>query len=97
MYDSKHDTLDHIMSVRDKMYLAISLLTNRALEHDRTKLSEEEKPYFDKYTPLLKETTYGSEEYFGYLKELKVALRHHYDCNSHHPEHYENGINGMCL
>jgi len=26
-----------------------------------------------------------------------VALKHHYENNSHHPEHYPNGINGMSL
>lgn len=39
----------------------------------------------------------GSEEYKEYLKELKVALDHHYQNNSHHPEHYENGVNGFDL
>jgi hypothetical protein len=24
-------------------------------------------------------------------------VKHHYEVNSHHPEHYENGINGMTL
>jgi hypothetical protein len=26
---------------------------------------------------------------------MGAALRHHFDANSHHPEHYPNGINGM--
>jgi hypothetical protein len=28
---------------------------------------------------------------------LEVALNHHYANNSHHPQHYENGINGFDL
>ena len=40
---------------------------------------------------------YGSDEYNQSLAELKPALEHHYQNNSHHPEHYENGINGMDL
>jgi Family of unknown function (DUF5662) len=28
---------------------------------------------------------------------LKVALDHHYLHNTHHPEHYPNGIDGMSL
>ena len=28
---------------------------------------------------------------------LKPMLDHHYARNSHHPEHYENGVNGMDL
>ena len=25
------------------------------------------------------------------------ALKHHYEVNSHHPEHYDNGVAGMSL
>jgi Family of unknown function (DUF5662) len=28
---------------------------------------------------------------------LKIALDHHYLQNTHHPEHYQNGIDGMSL
>jgi hypothetical protein len=31
------------------------------------------------------------------LDGLKVALDHHYRNNSHHPEHYTNGVNGFDL
>jgi len=31
------------------------------------------------------------------LAELKPALDHHYSHNSHHPEHYENGIDDFTL
>lgn len=31
------------------------------------------------------------------LKELQVALQHHYANNSHHPEHYVDGVNGYDL
>lgn len=27
--------------------------------------------------------------------EGKAAIQHHYSKNSHHPEHYGNGVNGM--
>ena len=39
----------------------------------------------------------GSDEYEEALKRLGVALKHHYANNSHHPEHYENGVDGMNL
>ena len=48
-------------------------------------------------TPKLIGLTYGSQEYKDSLKELGPALQHHYKHNSHHPEHYENGIDGMSL
>ena len=52
---------------------------------------------FDEFTPKLKDCTYGSDEYKEFLKGLKVALDHHYKNNSHHPEHYKNGVNGFDL
>lgn len=52
---------------------------------------------FDKWTPILKALEYGSEEYKKSLEKLKVALNHHYENNSHHPEYYEDGIDGMDL
>jgi len=72
-------------------------LWERSQRHDESKLQSPEKELFDKYTPLLKETTYGSEEYNQYLKEMGVALQHHYEHNSHHPEHYEWGVHDMNL
>ena len=72
-------------------------MIRRANVHDNSKLESPEKELFDEFTPKLKGCTYGSEEYKEYLKELKVALDHHYQNNSHHPEHYENGVNGFDL
>lgn len=96
-YDSRKDTLDHIATVRELLNECIRELDRRAENHDHTKLHSPEKPLFDKFTPKLASTTYGSEEYFEYIKQLKPALDHHYAYNSHHPEHYENRVNGMDL
>ncbi|MFD2922034.1 DUF5662 family protein [Terrimonas rubra] len=96
-YDSKVDTLLHIKRVAELMTEAASELIRRANVHDNSKLQSPEKELFDEFTPKLKESTYGSDEYKGFLKGLKVALDHHYAHNSHHPEHYENGINGFNL
>lgn len=96
-YDSKADTLLHIKRVSELMTEASIELINRANVHDNSKLESPEKEMFDEFTPKLKDCTYGSEEYKGYLKGLKVALDHHYANNSHHPEHYENGVNGFDL
>ena len=97
IYDSKADTLLHIKRVAELMTQASSELIKRANVHDNSKLESPEKELFDEFTPKLKGCTYGSEEYKEYLKELKVALDHHYLNNSHHPEHYENGVNGFDL
>lgn len=48
-------------------------------------------------TPRLRSLTYGTPEYSASLNELGPALKHHYQHNSHHPEHYANGISGMSL
>lgn len=96
-YDSKTDTLQHIKRVNELLMHAASELLIRAGKHDSTKLKDPEKELFDKYTPKLKDCTYGSDEYKGFLMELKVALDHHYANNSHHPEHYYNGVNGFDL
>ena len=96
-YDSKIDTLLHIKRVSELMTQAASELIKRANIHDSSKLESPEKELFDEFTPKLKECTYGSNEYREFLKELKVGLDHHYAHNSHHPEHYENGVYGMNL
>lgn len=86
-YDSKADTLLHIKRVAQLLTEASSELIRRANVHDNSKLESPEKELFDEYTPKLKDCTYGSDEYKEYLKGLKVALDHHYQNNSHHPEH----------
>jgi hypothetical protein len=96
-YSSRKDTLKHIKQVRKIIALVIRELRLRGKLHDRSKLQYPEKPGFDEYTPKLVGSTYGSEEYKQFLKELKPYLDHHYAHNSHHPEHYELGIRGMNL
>jgi len=87
-YDSKADTLIHIKRVAQLLNEASIELLRRASVHDNSRLLSPEKEFFDEFTPKLAESTYGSEEYKGFLKELKVVLDHHYANNSHHPEHY---------
>lgn len=72
-------------------------LFERAVIHDYSKFSPEEFDDFERVTPRLKTLTYGSEEYRASLREIKPAIQHHYQVNSHHPEHYPDGINGMNL
>lgn len=98
-YDSTRDIQDHILLVHNILQLFCNRLSNRAMYHDASKLQSPEKEGFDKATPMLRGLTYGSDEYFAQLKAsgLKETLDHHYKMNSHHPEHYENGVNGMDL
>lgn len=72
-----------------------SVLLDRCLTHDQTKLCDPEVSIFCEYTPRLAETVFGSPEYAQALKEMKPALDNHYKYNRHHPEHYPEGIKGM--
>ena len=96
-YDSAEDTWRHIDRVNQLMFIVASKLLGRAIEHDSSKLSGDEKEGFDKWSPLRKMYEFGSEEYSATLEGLGETLKHHYKNNSHHPEHYENGINDFCL
>lgn len=84
---TREETLNHIKKVQEYIALFIDKLLLRAKEHDKTKLEEPESEYFLKYTPLLKDSVYGSEQYYEFLKQLKPALDHHYLSNPHHPEY----------
>ena len=96
-YDSEVGTLQHMKRVAELLTEAAKELIDRANNHDLSKLSDAEKLYFDEYTPKLATSSYGSEEYKQFLVDLKPALDNHYSENSHHPEHYEKGIEGMNL
>lgn len=96
-YDSTTDTLKHIKRVAQLLTEASAELIRRANCHDNSKLQSPEKEIFDEFTPKLASSTYGSDEYKAFMVDMKVALDNHYRNNSHHPEHYENGVNGMDL
>jgi hypothetical protein len=96
-YDSTDDTKDHIEKVRGFLSDVQGNIAARQLIHDGSKLEEPEKSMYDEFTPKLRGSTYGSDEYKGFLKDMGAALQHHYQVNSHHPEHYPNSINGMSL
>ena len=97
MYDSTQDTKKHIATVSIYMSRLYMDIRRRMGRHDKSKLEEPEKSIFDEYTPKLATSTYGSEEYKGFLKGMGEALEHHYANNRHHPEHFENGIRDMNL
>lgn len=96
-YDSAEDTLLHIKRVNHLLLNACAELMKRAQVHDDSKLLSPEKSEFDRLTPILKGLTYDTPAYYASLKELNVALDHHYANNSHHPQFYPNGIDGMDL
>jgi len=96
-YDSMGDTLKHIRYVQGYLRSFVDGLVVRLMNHDGSKLENPEKAMYDEFTPKLRGLTYGSDEYKACLQEMGPALRHHYAVNSHHPEHYNNGVGGMDL
>lgn len=95
--DSAPATLEHIEKVRHYIGHVREELHDRGILHDASKLTSPEKEIFDEFTPKLKDTKYGSDEYKSFLSQMKPALDHHYAENDHHPEFFPNGIDGMDL
>lgn len=97
MFDSTEGTLEHIARVREFLREIEYAFVCRGIDHDKSKLEEPEKSVYDEYTPKLRDTPYGSEEYWECLRGMGHALDHHYANNSHHPEHHLKMIDGMSL
>lgn len=99
MYDSSHDTLRHTdMVKRIFNFIILPELEKRKENHDLSKLRSPEKEVYDEYIPKLKETPFGSKEYVKVRNEIQEnGLKHHFEENRHHPEHFKNGINDMTI
>lgn len=95
--DSNAQTLAHIRRVQTLLAEVCRRITHRAIRHDESKLMEPEASAFATVTEKLKGLTYGSDEYKACLQDLGPALKHHYEHNSHHPEHRPGGIRDMSL
>lgn len=86
----------HISRVGDYVREFADELKIRGQKHDMSKLDKDE---FE----LLKELPddyiydYGSEEYKNMLEKIRPVTSIHNKKNSHHPEHYSNGIDDMDL
>jgi hypothetical protein len=97
MYNCTADVMAHKRKVRALVWAMIHGLIEAAALHDDSKLAEPEKSMFDRTTPLLQAAEFGSEAYKAALAGMGEGLAHHYATNSHHPEHFEDGIAGMTL
>lgn len=94
---TNNDTFRHIQEVQKCLNKVIRELLYRSELHDQSKLESPEVEIFTEYTARLAASTYGSEEYQGFLKEMGPALSHHYAKNRHHPEYFNYGIEDMNL
>jgi len=97
--DSRKDTIRHRLMVCDFADRFCRKLMARAQRHDESKLHEPEKSKFDVVGTQrhLDSIEYDSREYQDSLASLGDALKHHYENNDHHPQHFDNGIDGMNL
>ncbi len=91
------ETTKHKLWVFYYLFLFCLKLLYRAIIHDFSKYGKWEAKYFIKVLPRLKKLTYGSQEYKNCLNEIKPAIDHHQKNNKHHPEYYDNLIDGMSL
>lgn len=96
-FETMVETYKHKQNVSKLIHEVVNELLIRSEEHDNSKLESPEVDIFTEYTPKLAKSTYGSDEYKQFLKEMKLALDHHYANNRHHPERFANGINDMNL
>lgn len=96
-YDSTAETLKHSQRVGELMVQLTNEILERSTRHDRSKTEDPELATFNEFSPKLKNSTYGSEEYKQFLVDMSVGLKHHYEVNRHHPEHFTNGVSGMTL
>lgn len=93
-------TLKHKLRVAELLNDAAIELLQRAKVHDDSKLIGVEKELLDQLQVRLDAhgyPKYGTPEYDENTKLLKPMLDSHYAKNTHHPEHYTNGVNGMDL
>lgn len=90
-------TLKHIQLVQKLLHHCVVDLLRRGEVHDQSKLESPEVELFTEYTARLAASTYGSDEYNEFRKQLKPALDHHYAKNQHHPEYHKNGVDDMTL
>ena len=95
--ECKVETIKHIEMVRKYLRIFTDALTTRGVKHDASKLEDPELAVFTEVTPQLAGLTYGTKEYEESLKDIQVALDHHYASNRHHPEHFSKGIEDMTL
>lgn len=95
-YDSFPATMRHINKVQTKVSEFTFAMTQRAAIHDRSKLSGIELECLNAAGPQ-ERTEVGSDAYKRRLDALRPMIQHHMANNSHHPEFYANGIDGMDL
>lgn len=97
MYDSTVDAKEHRKNIMNVWGVVTNELFHRIINHDLSKLKEPERSGYDKMIPQLRETKFGTPEYYKVKEEFNKVVAHHYAVNRHHPEHFEHGYEDMNL
>ena len=93
-------TRKHMQRVSELLGDAAIEIIKRGQKHDLSKLEPVEMEPLQRMQDLVDkegQAPYGSAEYKRRTSLLGDMITHHYANNSHHPEHYENGVSGMDL
>lgn len=97
MPDSAPDTKLHIEAINDAGTVLITRLIRRLQDHDASKLKDPEKSILDKIGAAAKKYGSPTQDSSQDAALLRQFLTHHYTHNRHHPEHFQDGIDGMNL
>jgi len=92
----------HRTDVMNNMNVFVEKLIFRAQDHDMSKFSDEEFPALFEIMRVVNrqgKADFGTPEYERRKAMLEPMTKHHYadPNNTHHPEHFENGLDGMDL
>jgi hypothetical protein len=75
---------------RDYVRLALTIvqqaIERRAIEHDASKMLDDEFSGFARINAIARVNKFGSEEYKASMKQEKATIDLHFSRNSHHPE-----------
>jgi len=87
----------HKFMVLKYLNIFIQDLIKRSEEHDNSKFSEDEFLDVIAAGEDLRKCEFGTPEYKQVCEKWKFAFSKHHKKNRHHPEFFQNGIEGMTL
>lgn len=93
-------TRQHIARVSELLGEFAIEMVRRGVVHDRSKFEPVELIPLARMQSLIDAegpAQFGTDEYKRRTDMLGEMIAHHRANNSHHPEHYENGVRGMDL
>lgn len=88
---------EHRNRVSANLNKAVQDLLERSINHDNSKLENEE---FLAYASVFHEFTkhkFGTKGYQKAKEKIAGAIKHHVTNNRHHPEYFKEGVNDMNL